>query len=104
MAGSFAAFVETIGPSRAALFGWYAVLSAAAFIMYGMDKSAAEKGARRISESTLHLVSLAGGWPGALAGQKVFRHKTKKQPFRRIFWITVVANSAALAWVVFTLS
>jgi len=75
-----------------------------AFIMYGLDKAAAEKGAWRISESALHLVSLAGGWPGAIAGQKVFRHKTKKQPFRRIFWVTVAANIAALVGILITLS
>lgn len=96
MTASLAGFVEAVGPVRAALLGWYTVLSATAFIMYGTDKRAAEMDARRISESALHLVSLAGGWPGALAGQKTFRHKTKKQPFRRIFWVTVAANSAVL--------
>jgi hypothetical protein len=39
----------------------YAVASASTFIAYALDKSAAKKGARRISEKTLHLLSLAGG-------------------------------------------
>ena len=39
-----------------------------------------------------------GGWPGALVGRKVFRHKTSKQPFRTIFWCTVIANCVVLAW------
>jgi uncharacterized membrane protein YsdA (DUF1294 family) len=38
------------------------------------------------------------GWPGALAARRVFRHKTTKQPFRTIFWGTVIANCVALAW------
>ena len=84
------------------ILGVYAVLSAIAFALYGVDKSAAEQHRRRIPEATLHLVSLAGGWPGALVGRHVFRHKTRKQPFRSIFWVTVVANCAALVWLLAT--
>lgn len=79
---------------------WYAVMSMSAFVMYGRDKAAAEQGTWRTPELTLHIVSLAGGWPGALLGQRVFRHKTRKQPFRAIFWLTVVANLVALLWLI----
>jgi uncharacterized membrane protein YsdA (DUF1294 family) len=76
----------------------YVLLSAVEFGMYGADKSAAVRGARRTSEFTLHAVALLGGWPGALVARQVFRHKTRKQPFRTILWGTVVANCALLAW------
>jgi uncharacterized membrane protein YsdA (DUF1294 family)/cold shock CspA family protein len=79
----------------------YAVLSGVAFLMYRADKSAAQQGRWRTSESTLHTVAVLGGWPGALVAQQVFRHKTVKQPFRSIFWVTVGVNCAALAWFVF---
>ena len=46
----------------------------------------------RIPERTLHALSLVGGWPGALLGQQLLRHKTIKQPFQRTFWITVAVN------------
>ena len=82
------------------LLGAYALLSAVAVWMYGDDKSAARQGRRRTPESTLHAVALLGGWPGALVARRVFRHKTVKQPFRTVFWMTVVANCAALAWFV----
>jgi len=85
--------------ARLALLGAYVVLSAALFALYGWDKAAARRGGRRTPELTLHLLSVAGGWPGAVMAQQVFRHKTKKQPFRVIFWCTVVVNCAALAWV-----
>ena len=75
--------------------------SGVAFLMYGADKSAAEQGRWRTSESTLHTIALAGGWPGALVARRVFRHKTTKQPFRTIFWVTVIANCVALAWFVY---
>lgn len=79
----------------------YGLLSGLAFLMYGADKSAAEQGKWRTSESTLHTIALVGGWPGALVARRVFRHKTSKQPFRTIFWFTVIANCAALAWFVY---
>lgn len=78
----------------------YGLFSGVAFLMYGIDKSAAQHGGRRTSESALHTVALVGGWPGALVARRVFRHKTIKQPFRTVFWLTVVANCAALAWLV----
>jgi uncharacterized membrane protein YsdA (DUF1294 family)/cold shock CspA family protein len=76
------------------------LLSVVAFFMYGEDKSAAEQGRWRTPESTLHLLALLGGWPGALVARRFFRHKTTKQPFRTIFWITVVVNCVALTWFV----
>lgn len=80
------------------LLAAYGLLSVVAFFIYGEDKSAAEQGRRRTPESTLHMLALVGGWPGALIAQRFFRHKTTKQPFRAVFWITVVANCAGLAW------
>ena len=70
----------------------YITLSSIAFILYAVDKSAAKRNAQRIPEKSLHLVSLLGGWPGAILAQKICRHKTKKQPFRFIFWLTVILN------------
>jgi len=83
------------------LLAAYGLLSGVAFMMYGADKSAAEQGRWRTSESTLHTIALVGGWPGALVARRVFRHKTIKQPFRTIFWGTVLANCVALAWFVY---
>jgi uncharacterized membrane protein YsdA (DUF1294 family)/cold shock CspA family protein len=76
----------------------YLVVSSATFVAYALDKSAAKRGAWRTSESTLHLFALVGGWPGALIAQNRLRHKSRKQPFRTIFWVTVLLNIAALAW------
>lgn len=76
----------------------YAALSLITFIAYAIDKSAARRGAWRTKEGTLHTLSLAGGWPGALIAQQTLRHKTKKTSFRAVFWVTVLLNCAALAW------
>jgi len=78
----------------------YSGASILAFLMYGLDKSSAKSHGRRISEQTLQLVALVGGWPGALVAQEVFRHKSKKVAFQRVFWVAVVVNCGVLALVV----
>ena len=77
----------------------YVVLSLVMVLTYRSDKAAAEAGTRRVSEATLHLLALAGGWPGALAARHLFRHKTTKQPFVTVFWLTVGINCLVLLWV-----
>lgn len=92
------AALMALGSMRLIVPGAYVLLSAASFVMYGIDKSAARQGRWRTPEITFHLLSVAGGWPGALLGQRIFRHKTRKQPFRGIFWCTVIVNCVVLVW------
>lgn len=73
----------------------YLGLSLAAFMAYAFDKSSAIAKRWRTPEQTLHLLSLAGGWPGALLAQQLLRHKTSKPGFVGVFWITVALNVAA---------
>ncbi|MBM7516799.1 DUF1294 domain-containing protein [Nocardioides nitrophenolicus] len=86
-----------------ALAASYVVLSVVSLALYGADKRAARRGTWRTRESTLHLVALAGGWPGALAGRRLFHHKTRKQPFVAVLWLTVVLNCAGVAALLATL-
>jgi uncharacterized membrane protein YsdA (DUF1294 family)/cold shock CspA family protein len=81
----------------------YVALSAVTFVAYGFDKRAAEHGLWRTEESALHLLAFLGGWPGALVAQRFFHHKTVKQPFQTIFWVTVVANIALLTLILASL-
>ncbi len=78
---------------------WFALIyllaSVITFLAYANDKSCAQRGVWRTSESTLHMLSLAGGWPGALLAQHLLRHKSAKAEFRSVFWVTVVMNVAA---------
>jgi uncharacterized membrane protein YsdA (DUF1294 family)/cold shock CspA family protein len=76
----------------------YLLASLFTFIIYAMDKSAAKSGAWRTQESTLHLLSLIGGWPGAMVAQQKLRHKSKKLSFRLVFWLTVLINIGAFIW------
>ena len=72
--------------------------SVASIVVYALDKSAARHGRWRTSESTLHLLALIGGWPGALVAQRLFRHKSRKPSFQAVFVLTVVLNCAFLLW------
>jgi uncharacterized membrane protein YsdA (DUF1294 family)/cold shock CspA family protein len=76
----------------------YAVISFITYVVYAIDKSAAQSGRWRTSEGTLHFLALMGGWPGALVAQETLRHKSKKASFRIVFWATVLVNCAGLAW------
>jgi uncharacterized membrane protein YsdA (DUF1294 family) len=86
------------------VLAFYLIASLVALAMYWLDKSAATRGGRRISEAGLLGIAVIGGWPGAYVARHLFRHKTQKQPFRTYFWLTVLANCALLAAVVFGLS
>lgn len=79
----------------------YAVMSLLALITYAIDKAAAVKGRRRVPENRLHLFELLGGWPGALIGQQLFRHKTRKKSFQLCFWLCVILNVGVLGWLLF---
>jgi uncharacterized membrane protein YsdA (DUF1294 family) len=78
-----------------------ALMSVVAFVAYGFDKRRARKNGRRVPEKTLHLMALFGGWPGALIGQRVFRHKTQKISFRIVFWLCVVLHLTVVGGVVY---
>tara|TARA_B100000614_G_scaffold219978_1_gene206367 strand:- start:719 stop:1351 length:633 start_codon:yes stop_codon:yes gene_type:complete len=97
--GGLAALVPL--PDWQRLAGFYALASVVAFLFYGLDKRAAMRGGWRTSEARLHLFELLGGWPGALLAQRVFRHKTRKAEFQVVFYMAVIANVAALGWLLY---
>jgi len=76
----------------------YLVTSIMTYLAFFLDKEAAKKGKWRTSENTLHLFSLVGGWPGALFAQFHLRHKSRKQPFKFILWMTIALNIGAFSW------
>ena len=76
----------------------YLAMSVITYLAYASDKSAARRSKRRTPEKTLHLLALCCGWPGALLAQRRLRHKSSKPSFLAVFWLTVVVNLMAVAW------
>jgi len=74
----------------------FGVLSLLAFSAYAHDKRAARLQARRTPEWVLHLLELAGGWPGALLAQRLLRHKNRKLAYQFAFWACVLLHEATL--------
>ncbi|MCF4997878.1 DUF1294 domain-containing protein [Pseudomonas syringae] len=70
----------------------YVVVSVLAFFLYWRDKHKARTNTWRTPENILHGVELAGGWPGALIAQQIFRHKTRKVSFQILFWMIVLLH------------
>jgi uncharacterized membrane protein YsdA (DUF1294 family) len=66
-------------------------------LRYWDDKRRARGGAWRVPESTLLGLAAIGGSPGALLACRLFRHKTRKQPFATLLLLTVAVQSGALA-------
>jgi uncharacterized membrane protein YsdA (DUF1294 family)/cold shock CspA family protein len=82
---------------------WLALYYCASIFTYGCysrDKTAAQNAEKRMPESKLHLMSLVGGWPGALIAQVLLRHKTRKPSFLVGYWFTVIVNCIALCVIV----
>jgi uncharacterized membrane protein YsdA (DUF1294 family) len=61
------------------------------------DKRRARAGSRRIAEADLLTLAFFGGSPGALLARRLFRHKTRKQPFSTHLWLVVALQTGAAA-------
>lgn len=67
------------------------------FAMYN-DKQRAKRGAWRIPEKSLFILTLLGGGIGTIAGMYTFRHKTKKLKFTIGFPVIVITEIALIIY------
>ena len=81
----------------AAVVLYLLAVNAATAALFGADKRAARSGLRRVPEADLLWLAAAGGSPGAFAAIELFRHKTRKQPFRARLWTIAGLQLTALA-------
>lgn len=73
-------------------------LNLVAFLLYGIDKRRAARREWRIPERTLQLACLAGGFVGAWAAIKFYRHKTRKLSFLAPLVIATIASAFLWLW------
>jgi uncharacterized membrane protein YsdA (DUF1294 family) len=69
------------------------VLNLFTMLRFWQDKQRAVAGERRIPEAHLLSLALIGGSPGALAARRMFRHKTRKQPFSTWLFLIVAVQA-----------
>ena len=62
--------------------GYLLAINLIGYIIMGIDKKRAIRGAWRISEASLFMVALLGGALGCALGMNHFRHKTKHWYFK----------------------
>lgn len=74
----------------------------AAFGLFWFDKTQARDHGWRVRETTLLLAALFGG-VGAWMGQHLLRHKTRKEPFRTLLGVVIIAHLIGVAAVVWLL-
>lgn len=66
-----------------------------------IDKQKAKRGAWRIPEKTLFMITLLGGGVGTIAGMYTFRHKTKKMYFTVGFPVILISEVALIIyWII----
>ena len=72
------------------LAGLFVFVNLVTVLRFWQDKQRALAGGRRIPEADLLGLALIGGSAGALLARRLFRHKTRKQPFSTQL-LTIVA-------------
>ena len=60
---------------------YFIVINIFGFFIMWLDKRKAKKGAWRIPEKTLFIITALGGGIGTIAGMYTFKHKTQKIQF-----------------------
>ena len=82
--------------------GWLVLVNLHTFTAFWFDKRAALRGTWRTPESSLLMGAFLGGTPGAFLARRVFRHKTRKQPFvghlKTIAFLQFAALGGAVGW------
>jgi uncharacterized membrane protein YsdA (DUF1294 family) len=79
---------------------WIVSVTGVTFLAFGYDKAISGSGWTRVPEKVLLTLALAGGTVGALAGMRIFRHKTAKKPFGFNLKLIMAFQAGALAvWV-----
>ena len=81
---------------------YLAIINIIGFVIMGVDKKRAIRGAWRISEASLFLTAFLGGALGCTLGMQHFRHKTKHWYFKYGMPIIFIAE-AFLAFFVYSM-
>lgn len=71
---------------------YYLFINIISLFLYSLDKYLAIKRKRRISEKTLLISTILGGFIGTTIGMYVFHHKTKKWYFKLNIVLSIIIH------------
>ena len=81
---------------------YFVVINIIGFLIMYIDKQKAKRGAWRIPEKTIFIITALGGGIGTIAGMYAFRHKTQKLQFVvGLPFITILEIILAIYWIFF---
>jgi uncharacterized membrane protein YsdA (DUF1294 family) len=75
---------------RAYVWSYAVTVSMITAFFYWKDKKSSKSGGWRVSERTLHILELAGGWAVAFWMQRAIRHKIRKISYQVVYWVIIV--------------
>jgi len=76
---------------------WLTALNVLVVPLWGYDKLAARRRWSRVPEVALHTLAGLGAVPASFLSMQLFRHKTLKAVFRRLYWTFLVVQTIAVA-------
>lgn len=79
----------------------FLLFNLATFCLYWWDKKAARGSHRRVPEARLLKFAFLGGSLGAVAAQRLLRHKTRKEPFRTRLMAILVLQAVLIPMALF---
>lgn len=74
------------------------IMNIVSFLLFGIDKTRAVHGGRRVPEKRLFTVAALGGAAGGWLAMRLFRHKTKHASFRFGIPALLAANALCAFW------
>ena len=77
---------------------YFVVINLFGFFIMWLDKRKAKKGAWRIPEKTLFIITAIGGGIGTTVGMYAFRHKTQKIQFVIGFPFITILEIITIIW------
>ena len=81
---------------------YFVAINIIGFLIMFIDKQKAKRGAWRIPEKTLFIITALGGGIGTTVGMYAFRHKTQKLQFViGLPFITILEIILAVYWIFF---
>ena len=91
------AVVLGVGFNLHVIWAWLISINLSTLFIYGYDKAIAGSKRTRAPEKVLLGLVLVGCTIGALAGMRLFRHKTAKREFQIKFWAIVLVQVVLIA-------